>query len=191
VEQFEILTTLLLPLLFLVSTATDEYDFIAVTERMDESLVVWKLLLNLDFYDIMYIKARSSGTFSNGDAAKGRPCVYLVPSFLTPGMQEFFESKEWKDSNAMDILLYQAAYQSLDNTVEALGKERVQKELALFYEAQALASAFCEGKVRGFCTPGGTLIPPGKRTCVVWGEGCDFDCLQDFWKQEGLKQLLS
>jgi hypothetical protein len=42
----------------------------------------------------------------------GRPCVNLISSSLIPGMQDFFESKEWTTSNAMNILLYQAAYQS-------------------------------------------------------------------------------
>lgn len=157
---------------------------------MDESLIVFKHLLKLDFYDILYIKARSSGTFSNGDASRGRACVYLVPSFLTPGMQHFFESKEWKDSNANDIMLYQAAYKSLDNTIDALGREMVQNELKIFQEAQARASDFCEDRVRGFCSSGGSLIPEKQRTCVVWGEGCDFDCLKDFREQDGLKLLL-
>lgn len=173
-----------------LSPTTEDYDFIAVTERMDESLVVWKILFNLDFYDILYIKARSAGTFSNGPGDKGRPCVYLVPSFLTPGMQTFFESKKWKDSNALDILLYQAVYKSLDNTIAAIGKERFQQELNTFRQAQKVAQEFCEGKVIGVCTPGGSLVSETHRTCVVWGEGCDSRCLSDFRRRGGLSKIL-
>jgi hypothetical protein len=162
----------------------DEYDFIAITERMDESLIVFKLLLGLDLYDILYIKARSAGTFSNGPAV--RPCIYLIPAFLTPGMEEFFESKEWKNSNAIDILLYKAAYKSLDNTIEALGKALVQRELEEFHKAQELAADYCRDQVKEFCTPGGNLTPRNERTCVIWGEGCDFACLNNFRNEKKL-----
>lgn len=174
----------------IASILAADYDFIAVTERLDESLVVWKILLNLDFYDILYIKARAAGTFSNGTPSKGRPCLYLVPSFLTPGMQDFFESKEWKDSNAIDILLYQAVYKSLDNTIAAIGKERVQRELETFIMAKEIAEAFCEGKVLGYCSPGGAPIPEAKSTCVIWGEGCDMRCLRRFRGEKRLATLL-
>ena len=167
-----------------------DYDFIAVTERLDESLVVWKILFNLDFYDILYIKARSSGSFSNGNPGKGRPCVYLVPSFLTPGMQDFFESKEWRDSNAIDNLLYQAVYKSLDNTIAAIGKERVQKELDIFLKAKKIAESFCDGKVHTMCTSGGFPVPEKDGTCVVWGEGCDMPCMSRFREENGMAALL-
>ena len=155
---------------------------------MDESLVVWKILFNLDFYDILYIRARSSGSFSNG--VKARPCVYLVPSFLTPGMQDFFNSQEWKDSNAIDNLLYQAVYKSLDNTINSLGVKRIKKHLSVFQKALKIAADFCEGKVHGPCTSGGTPVPEQMRTCVVWSEGCDFQCLESFRAASGLDALL-
>jgi hypothetical protein len=56
----------------------------------------------------------------------------LGPIVLDTGMQTFFESKKWKDSNAVDVLLYQAVYKSLDNTIAAIGKERFEKELSTF-----------------------------------------------------------
>jgi hypothetical protein len=51
------------------------YDFIALLERFDESMVALKMLLNLDFEDILYVQERSEGTFSNGPA--DRPCMYV------------------------------------------------------------------------------------------------------------------
>jgi len=162
----------------------DNYDFIAVMERIDESLVVFKYLLDLDLYDILYIKARSSGTFTNGPEAKGRACVYLTPSFLTPGMLDFFESEEWKSSNAVDIALYQATYQSLENTIATIPD--FEETLEAFRELQKKANQFCQDKIRGFCTDGGDYVPKDERTCVVWGEGCDFDCLTEFRKKHNL-----
>jgi len=34
-----------------------QYEFLAITERMDESLVVMQLLLNLTTHEILYIRA--------------------------------------------------------------------------------------------------------------------------------------
>lgn len=167
-----------------ITYCTDDYDFIAVTERMDESLVVWKILFHLEVSDILYIKSRTSGSFSNGDASHDRPCIYLQPSFLSPGMQKFFDSDQWKQSNAVDILLYQAVYKSLDNTIRDIGQDVFDKELAQFREAQQKANEYCQDKVIGFCSSGGILNPPKDRTCVIWGEGCDYACLREFQQQQ-------
>ena len=105
-------------------------------------------------------------------------------------MQTFFDSKKWKDTNAVDVLLYQAVYKSLDNTISAIGKERFQNELNTFRQAQILAQEYCQGKVRGVCTPGGGFIPDTQRTCVIWGEGCDFRCLSNFRRIGGLSKIL-
>lgn len=43
----------------IVQDILDEYNFIAVTERMDESLVAMQMLLNLTTKDILYTHSRS------------------------------------------------------------------------------------------------------------------------------------
>mmetsp|Transcript_22335 Transcript_22335/g.32984 ORF Transcript_22335/g.32984 Transcript_22335/m.32984 type:complete len:445 (-) Transcript_22335:20-1354(-) len=164
-----------------VQEILDGYNFIAVTERMDESLVVFMYLLDLDLYDILYIKARASGSFTNGPVEKGRACIYITPSFLTPTMSDFFESEEWKSSNAIDISLYKAIYKSLDNTITTIPE--FQQKLNDFQELQKIADQFCQDKVISWCTDGGSFIPKEERTCVLWAEGCDFDCLTEFRKQ--------
>ncbi len=60
-----------------VQSVLQNYDFIALLERFDESLVVLKMLLDLDFEDILYVKDRSEGTFTNG--YNDRPCIYILP----------------------------------------------------------------------------------------------------------------
>eukprot|EP00548_Thalassiothrix_antarctica_P010305 CAMPEP_0194161102 /NCGR_PEP_ID=MMETSP0152-20130528/78757_1 /TAXON_ID=1049557 /ORGANISM="Thalassiothrix antarctica, Strain L6-D1" /LENGTH=98 /DNA_ID=CAMNT_0038870855 /DNA_START=612 /DNA_END=908 /DNA_ORIENTATION=+ len=93
-------------------------------------------------------------------------------------MSEFFHSEEWKNSNAVDIRLYQAVYTSLDNTI--LEIDKFQRTLQEFQTLQQTAAKFCENKVRSICDEGGTPIPKVNRTCIIWGEGCDFDCLAEF-----------
>ncbi|KAL3912263.1 MAG: hypothetical protein SGILL_006952 [Bacillariaceae sp.] len=148
-----------------------DYDFIAITERMDESLVVMKMLLNLSLEEILYTKAaRSAGSFSNGP--EGRPCVYLTPSFLTPAMTEYLESSDWKTRIKGDELLYQAAYKSLDRTIDALGRPKVERTLAQFKKAQAHVQEKCEGQVRGIALLFGTaagLVSVGKEQLTLRG----------------------
>ncbi|KAG7351972.1 galactose-3-O-sulfotransferase [Nitzschia inconspicua] len=159
-----------------VEDILDAYDFIGITERMDESLIVLKYLLNLTIEEILYVKpARTAGSFSNG--FEDRPCVYLIPSFVTPKVAAYFESPEWKRRVAGDELLYRAANKSLDRTIDALGRDRVERTMEQFKRAQAYVQEQCKGKVRSMCDEGGAVIPPKNRTCYIWGEGCDYQCL--------------
>ena len=60
----------------------DEYDFIAVTERMDESLVVMSRLLRLPLEDLLYVVTDNlSGSFVGHGSKEERSCIYIVPSF--------------------------------------------------------------------------------------------------------------
>jgi hypothetical protein len=154
----------------------DEYDFIAVTERMDESLVVMKFLLNLTLEEILYIKpARSSGSFSNG--LKDRKCVYIHPTFITRGVANYLQSGDWKARVEGDELLYQAAYKSLDRTIDYIGRDQVERDVSRLKRLQRYATEHCEGKVRSMCDDGGRPIAIPNRTCYIWGEGCDYQCL--------------
>jgi len=158
-----------------VEEILNAYDFIAVTERMDESLVVLKMLLNLDTEDILYVKERSKGGFSNGPVEK--PCIYIIPSFLTDDMKKFFASDVWKKRVEGDELLYKAAYKSLDRTIDALGRKNVEKELLHFQKVNSYAQEKCEPHIQSLCDKGGNRIAGVNTTCYIWGEGCAHDCL--------------
>jgi hypothetical protein len=155
----------------------EDYNFIAVTERMDESLVVLQMLLNLTTKEIVYTKARTGGSFSNGYAT--RPCIYILPSFTSPGMKRFFASEEWQLQIAADVELYKAVHKSLDRTIEALGRQEFEEKLVTFQAALKLASTHCAGRVRTMCSSGGEVIRPVNTTCYFWGEGCDHDCIDE------------
>ncbi|VEU43563.1 unnamed protein product [Pseudo-nitzschia multistriata] len=162
------------------------YDFIAVTERMDESLVALKLLLGLDLRDVLYVKpSRSAGSFSNG--FKDRPCVYLVPSFLTPGMHDFFHkpnsNARWTEYSKGDRLLHEAASRSLDATIEhVFGSEFFRKELEDFHKAQAYVEGICADRIVDICDQSGHDVardPNRTTTCYIWSEGCDHECFDN------------
>jgi len=162
----------------IVQDILDDYDFIAIMERMDESLVVFQMLLGLTTKEILYTRARSSGSFSNG--WNGRPCFYIMKSFLTDGMKKFFASEEWQQTIANDLLVFQAANKSLDRAIEALGKAEFDEKLAALQRGLLRAKENCSNnRIRTMCDAGGTPIPVQKRTCYIWAEGCDHACIDE------------
>lgn len=167
------------PLTTIVQDILDSFDFMAITERMNESLVVMQMLLGLETKDIVYTRARTSGTFSNGPPE--RPCNYIMPSFLTPGMKDFFASQEWLNITRGDLLLYQAASASLDRTIEALGRKEFENKLQALERGLALVEENCkdEGRIVTLCTEGGQRLAPQNTTCYIWSEGCDHDCIDE------------
>lgn len=157
----------------LVQDIIDEYDFIAITERMDESLVVLKMLLDLDYGDILYMSAKSAGSFT---AAGGGPnqkarCIYIVPSFTTPGMKEFFASNYWKRYIAADLALYQAANASLSKTIESLGRDEFEQQLATFQRVKELAQQTCMTRTIYRCDATGRYVGAKNSTCLLWDVG--------------------
>ena len=79
------------------------YNFIGLVERMDESLVLLKMILNLELNDILYLSAKRNGGWDEG--AFNATCTYIVPSFVSKGMQRFFHSKTWREHTAGDRLI--------------------------------------------------------------------------------------
>jgi hypothetical protein len=161
----------------LIQDILEEYNLILIMERMDESLVVLQILLNLTTQEILYTRARSGGAFTNGYAA--RPCFYIVPSFVSPGMKDFFNSPEWQQHIAPDVALVQAAHKSLDRTMDALGRDLVNAKLKELQAGLKRAAKHCEGRIRTMCDAAGEKIYPVNTTCYFWGEGCDHDCIDD------------
>jgi hypothetical protein len=163
----------------LVQNIIDEYDFIGITERMDESLVVLKMLLDLELGDILYMSAKTQGSFTSSRSSDGLRCIYIVPSFLTPGMKEFFESDYWKRYIAADVALYKAAQASLDMTIEKLGRQEFGENLSAFRIAKERAQIRCEDRTIYRCNPAGEYVGQNS-TCLMWDVGCGYECLDEF-----------
>jgi hypothetical protein len=158
-----------------VQEIIDSFDFIGITERMDESLVVMKMLLHLELADILYMSAKTTGSFTT--AHGDNPCIYLVPSFLTAGMKAFFESDTWKEYMKYDILLYRAANKALDNTIDSLGREEFENQLNEYRALLAVAHETCAAETIYRCDPAGNYGGSKRSTCLLWDIGCGFQCL--------------
>jgi Galactose-3-O-sulfotransferase len=151
------------------------YDFIGVTERMDESYVALAMLLRLPLSDVLYLSAKTSGGYD--DAGQDGKCAFIRPSFVTEGMQAFFDGDDWQAKVKYDLAFYRAVNRSLDATIDRLGRRTFEKNLARLREAQKVARDRCLSSTVFPCDADGNFVPPDKTDCVFTDYGCAFECL--------------
>lgn len=151
------------------------YDFIGITEKMDESLVVLMLLLNLPMADILYYSAKTSDNLYIDPSTKNQ-CIKLQPSRVSDSMRTFFATPTWQERIYSDELLYHAASQSLERTIDQLGRSIVQANVVKLQQAQALVVERCRGKIRMECEVEGEA-PRKEFDCFHHDMGCGMDCL--------------
>jgi hypothetical protein len=158
----------------IVSHILNEYDFIGITERMDESLVVLSQLLNVPLTDVLYLKAKGSGGFDDGRFQ--RHCTYIIPPYVSPTMKSFFASPRWKKRIVGDDYLYQLANLSLDMTIDTLGRDLIAQKLIEYQQLRQLSEETCANKVEYPCDAGGNRRQraPG---CLWQDSGCGHGCL--------------
>jgi hypothetical protein len=147
-----------------------DFDFIAVTERMEESVVAIQMILGLPTSDVLYLSAKRSGGWDDGGYKN--TCYYVVPTFVSPGMEKWFESDEYRELVKWDRLLYQAVNRSLDLTIDALGRDAFNENLRRFQAAQKLVNEHCADEPVP-CSSAGVYSP--RNTSCLW---FDSACLQ-------------
>jgi Galactose-3-O-sulfotransferase len=155
------------------------YNFIGITERMDESFVVLMMILKLKVADILHLSAKTKGGYDDAGGKSKTTCTYIWPSFVSPGMQEYFSSKEWRETVRYDTLLYEAVNRSLDMTIDQLGRERFQKKLQIFRSAQIIAQERCLPTTIFPCDAGGQFHKQNSTDCLWKDSGCGTTCLDE------------
>lgn len=152
-----------------------EYDFIAVTERFDESIVVLTMLLDIPITDVLYLNAKVSGGLDDGNMGV---CKKTVKSFVSPVMKTFFASPYWKKRVQYEDLLYQAVNRSLDMTIDYLGRDKVEKRLQEFLDLQDVVTATCADVARPPCIKEKEQPRPLHLTdCIEVDSGCGTPCI--------------
>ena len=160
-----------------IQSIFQHYDFIGVTERMDETAVAFMMLVNGTLADILYLNAKVNGAYDD-------ICTWVQPTVLKPKMQAFLDSDEWHDIIQWDQQLYQLANQSLDLTIERLGAQAFLENLQKFRQAQAVIHETC-GKLEVYpCTSSGKRNPD--RNCLWADSGCGYSCINKVAAQLGL-----
>jgi len=154
------------------------YDFIAVSERMDESLVVLSMLLKIPVADVVVLPSKLSGGYDDGRSKKG--CVKLQKKWSTPKIDKYLYG-DFLENN-WDYRLYQAVNISLDRTIDALGRDKVEKGVANYRQLLEQNEIECRTKAVFPCP-----IPEGlkkayfhtflsEQSCYYEDAGCGYKC---------------
>jgi hypothetical protein len=170
------------------NSIVQDYDFIGITERLDESLVVLSMLLKIPLGDVLHLDNKRSGGFDSGGGGSHR-CFWIHPTHVTPEMQAYLESAEWQAYIAPERRLYEAANHSLDLTIEALGRVRVADQVALFERAQRVALERCSNVTRFPCTSSGERRIDSEVDCLTEDFGCGLECLDQVAMELGLNGI--
>jgi hypothetical protein len=161
-----------------------DYDFVAVTERMDESVVVLMMLLDLQMADVLYLNAKGNGKYDDG--GHNNKCHFIQPSVVSPGMKVFFRDPQWQHKVQWDSLLHQAANRSLDLTIDRIGRLEFEANLEKFTGAQKVARERCLPREVFPCTSKGVLQKNAANFCLWADSGCGSDCLDEVATELGL-----
>jgi hypothetical protein len=171
-----------------VRTIIRDYDFLAVTERMDESLVALQLLLGLSVADILTASSsKRGGAYTEQIHKNGTvQCIAIRPTFRSPAVREYLTSEEWYAVNYADYVLYAAANHSLDLTIHSLGNERFDKALLEYRHAKAIIDERCQNRIFSPCSANGTAqLKLSKQNCYKYDEGCGYPCIDEVSLEHG------
>jgi hypothetical protein len=159
-----------------VKEIMQDYDFMILVERYDESLVAMQLMLGLETSDILYLSSKHAGTYHY---RIGR-CVQLASSFVSRAVSEYLSSKEWYAKSYGDYLLQEAINQSLDLTIEAFGRENVDEALQNFLALKQQAEEHCAPEAVFPCSKEGEpQMEKAKSSCYQNDWGCSYPCLDN------------
>jgi len=167
----------------------EEFDFIGLVSRIDESLVALGFILNLPLVDLLHVKSKkTSGNYDYN--ARLNTCFQSVKSRPTEDMKVYFESKEWKAKIAGDDLLFHAANLSLNRTIEMIGKEKFGAKLQEYNELKDIMFELCGSAVcsTNKCSLTGEVV---KKNPKCSAQNCAAVAWNKFVKQKGLKKELA
>lgn len=121
-----------------VAAILRDYDFIGVSERLDESLVVMSTLLNIPIEYFVPVSINTAGNLATDGSA-------LLPKNNSLDRLDRHEQHDILDLKLnADLLLHKAANASLDATIAALGgHEALAPKLARFVDVRQKTETYC------------------------------------------------
>lgn len=149
-------------------------DFVGIVERMDESLVVLQLLLGLQPSDVIVLSSKRAGGYD----AKEECHKIVPPGNISATVQDYLDTSFQEDNR--DYELYAAANASLDKTIDALGRERVEREVIHHRYLQQMAEKKCLETAKFPCSPEGLYQGElSKESCYDKDWGCGWKCVEE------------
>lgn len=114
---------------------------------MDESLVVLAMLARIPLTDVVVFSSKMAGGYDDGGTGR---CVKIAKKWTTPKIDEYIRG-DYKIENRDDYLLYDAAQRSLDRTIDALGRQRVEENVELLKRRRLQNEEECANQVTWPC----------------------------------------
>jgi len=161
---------------YTIQEVLDTYGVIALTERLEESLVVLAATLKIPLSDVLYFKAskNSSEDYMDGYShvvIHAHPDISQEP----PEVQEVL-ANQFQVDNAIDYEFYAAANATLDRKIEEMN---LYSQIEVFRKFLAKAQDHCYVE-HSPMTPVEDITD-----CIVDDQGCNYKCLDRF-RQQGL-----
>mmetsp|Transcript_35195 Transcript_35195/g.85180 ORF Transcript_35195/g.85180 Transcript_35195/m.85180 type:complete len:683 (-) Transcript_35195:153-2201(-) len=177
-----------------------DYDFIAITERFDESMVVLQMLLrNVTLGDILYLSAKTNGGYDDGRFQDKCFKIISPRHNMTQDFHDYFSNdddeqqqqspyhNEWSKRIKWDLELYKAANRSLDLTIDnVLGRTEFENQQRRFREAQQIVHDRCAPIAKFPCSPQGQVRTPDETNCLFKDSGCAYECIDEVAKELNL-----
>jgi len=166
-----------------VRQAVQSYDFVIVPERMEESLVAMAIVMGIDVGDVLVTSSKVAGgsRYHLVKPANERiTCLPIARSFTSSGVASYLASDEWRAANYGDYLLYEAANQSLDRTINRIGHQRFNAALAEYRRLKAMEEQKCALDVVFPCSNDGKPQPKlARESCYLrnYDFGCGYKCI--------------
>eukprot|EP00588_Corethron_pennatum_P006480 CAMPEP_0194289302 /NCGR_PEP_ID=MMETSP0169-20130528/38792_1 /TAXON_ID=218684 /ORGANISM="Corethron pennatum, Strain L29A3" /LENGTH=237 /DNA_ID=CAMNT_0039036541 /DNA_START=616 /DNA_END=1329 /DNA_ORIENTATION=- len=175
----------------IVAEILDDYNFIGTAERLDESLVLLRLLLDLDAGDIIYLSSKTNGGYDDGRSNEG--CVLIPKPNISEPTKQLFSSEAYIKFQYGDHILYEAVNRSIDETIESVGFERFRKALDEHKHLMALANEECLPSAVFPCSENGVRQTKMAAVNCYWDDsGCGYPCLDKIskkWEKERTSQF--
>jgi len=151
-------------------TTIRQFDYVGISNRFDESMLVLKHLLGLSYSEILYLSAKnSSNPIPSGkqDILKHNSIHRHLPLSEEPTeVQHLLSSEAWKEHNRFSLNFFTLANEKLDEHIAAIGNDVFAIKLAEYRSLLAKAHAEC-----------GTLSDPVHMECYLNDHGCGYKCL--------------
>ena len=126
----------------LVEKTVNEFDFIGTVERLDESLVLLSIMMDVQVTDVLYSNAKLSGGYMI--RPKEHECRQIGKKRpLFPSAEKFLESERFQQMIKIDTLLHDAVDRSIDRTIEYVGRALVDSKVKEFMDAKAALDKKC------------------------------------------------
>lgn len=167
------------------------FDFMAISERLPESLVVLSLLLQIPIANVVLLSNSKMAGGYDGGRSKRFKCAKIQHKWTTPTIDRYLLSRDNDDFlvDNWDYFLYQAANASLDRTIDELGRSKVEAGLELYHAYQTNIQNQCSGKAIFPCPitiPNQTLL--SQQDCYFSDAGCGYKCIDKVLRKDAIME---